>query len=101
MVTGKMAKMRYNKILEVSEDSERVYFSFYIDNDNQRIIGIPKQSCYNKAIYAGKEFSSLLIVDSHKANLLLTELMKRTMLNHPATQLCNRETLQLLGAANC
>lgn len=92
-----MAKMRYNKLLEVSEDSERVYFAFYVDNNNQRIIGIPKENCDNKAIYAGTNFSSLSIVDSHKANLLLTELMKRTMLTHPATQLCNRETLQLIG----
>jgi hypothetical protein len=92
-----MAKMRYNKILEVSEDSERVYFAFYVDNNNQRIIGIPKASCNNKAIYAGTHFSSLSIVDSHKANLMLTELMKRTMLTHPSTQLCNRETLLLIG----
>jgi DNA relaxase NicK len=96
MVTGKMAKMRYNKILEVSEDNERVYFSFYIDNSNQRIIGIPKENCLNKAMYAGTDFSSLTIVDSHKANLLLTELMKRTMLTHPATQLCNQEALKLI-----
>lgn len=92
-----MAKMKYNKILEVSEDNERVYFSFYVDNSNQRIIGIPKKNCTNKAIYAGTNFSSLSIVDSDKANLLLTELMKRTMLTHPSTQLCNMETLQLIG----
>ncbi len=88
--------MRYNKILEVSEDSDRVYFSFYIDNYNQRIIGIPKEDCINKAIYAGTNFDSLSIVDSHKANLALTELMKRTMLTHPARHLCNQETLNLL-----
>lgn len=89
--------MRYNKILEVSEDNERVYFSFYLDNSSKRIIGIPKKNCINKAIYAGTNFSSLSIVDSHKANLLLTELMKRTMLTHPATNLCNSETLKLIG----
>ena len=89
--------MRYNKILEVSEDIERVYFSFYIDKSNQRIIGMPKENCLNKAIYAGIDFSSLSIVDNHRANLLLTELMKRTMLTHPATQLCNREALRLIG----
>jgi hypothetical protein len=89
--------MRYNKILEVSEDKERVYFSFYIDNNNQRIIGIPKKNCTNKAIYAGTNFSSLSIVDNCKANLLLTELMKRTMLTHPARHLCNNETLKLIG----
>ena len=89
--------MKYKKILEVSEDNERVYFSFYVDNINQRIIGIPKNNSNNKAIYAGMDFSSLSIVDSQKAKLLLTELMKRTMLTHPAAQLCSRETLQLIG----
>ena len=89
--------MRYNKILEVSEDKDRVYFAFYVDNNNQRIIGIPKECCQNKAIYAGTNFSSLSIVDSHKANLLLTELMKRTMMTHPASQLCSKDTLRFIS----
>lgn len=100
MTVGKKVidkKMRYNKILEVREDKDRVYFAFFVDNNNQRIIGIPKENCINKAIYAGTDFSSLKIVDTHKAHLLLTELMKRTMLTHPATQLCNREALKLIG----
>jgi hypothetical protein len=88
--------MRYNKILEVSEDNERVYFSFYLDNINKRIIGIPKFNCINKEIYSGTAFTSLSIVDSNKAKLLLTELMKRTMRAHPATQLCDKETLLLI-----
>ena len=89
--------MRYNKILEVSEDNDRFYFSFYIDDQNQRIFGIPKENCNNKAIYAGTNFNSLSIVDSNRVNQLLTELMKRTMLTHPASQLCNKETLRLIG----
>lgn len=88
-----MAKMRYNKILEVSEDPDRVYFSIYINNNNQRIIGVPKASCDNKAIYAGTNFNSLVIVDSNNAKLLLTELMKRAIQTHPAINLCDRKTL--------
>ena len=89
--------MRQRKILDVSEDNERVYFSFYLDNSNIRIFGLPKQNCHNKAIYAGTDYSSLHIVDSQKAKLLLTELMRKTMLSHPAAKLCNGETLKLIG----
>ena len=72
--------MRQRKILDVSEDNERVYFSFYLDNSNIRIFGLPKQNCHNKAIYAGTDYSSLHIIDSQKAKLLLTELMRKTMI---------------------
>lgn len=90
-----MKNMQYNKILDVNEDDERVYFSFYLDNSNKRIIGVPKIHCENKAIYAGTDFSSLFIVDSHKAKFLLGELMKRAMLMHPASRVCNKEALRL------
>ena len=88
--------MKYNKILDVSEDNERVYFSFYIDNYNQRIFGIPKHDCSNKAIYVGTSFDCLSITDSDKAKQLLTELMKRAILTHPNASLCNKETLRLI-----
>lgn len=89
--------MKYSKILEVSEDNERVYFSFFTDNNNPKIIGIPKENCSNKAIYAGTSFNSLSIVDTDKIKYLLTELMTRTMMTHPATQLCSKEALKMIG----
>ncbi len=91
------SKMKYTKILEISEDNERVYFSFYVDNLNQKIIGVPKKNCSNRTLYAGTNFNSLSMVDSAKASLLLTELMKRTLQAHPAIQLCNMDSIKLLS----
>ena len=89
--------MKYNKIVEVSEDTERVYFAFFINNYEKKIIGVPKKNCNNKYIYAGTEFSSLSIVDNSRAKSLLSELMKRTLLYHPAAQNCNHESIVLLS----
>ena len=89
--------MKYTKILEVKEDDERVYFSFYTDNNSQNIIGIPKSNSQNKSIYAGTSYQSLNIVDTDKAKFVLNEMMKRALAVHPAAQLCNGETLKLIG----
>lgn len=89
--------MKYTKILEVKEDDERVYFSFFTDNNSQNIIGIPKACTANQSIYAGTSYQSLNIVDKDKAKNLLNEMMKRALAVHPSAQLCNKETLQLIG----
>ena len=92
--------MKYDKILEVSQDSERVYFSFFFDN-NQRIIGIPKKDSLNTGIYIGKAFDSLNLVDVEQAKALLTELVKKTMLTHPYRSLCDINKFELiLGTRN-
>lgn len=89
--------MRYNKILEVKEDADRVYFAFFVDNKTPNIVGVPKANSSNMAIYAGTSFEALSIVDTEKAKYVLTELMKRALAVHPAAQLCNKETLRLIG----
>ena len=88
--------MRYKKILEVREDHDRVYFSFFTNNVDAKIIGVPKDNCTNKSIYAGTSFHSLHLVEANRARLLLTELMKRTMMTHPAARLCDHEALKLI-----
>ena len=90
-----MTKLYYNKILEVSEDSERVYFTFY-NNSDRRIIGIPKKDCANQAVYAGYNFDSLTIADYDRAKQFLSQSMKHTMLAHPAVLFCNKDVLMLL-----
>lgn len=89
--------MKYNKILQVKEDDERVYFSFFTDNNNQNIIGLPKTNSINQEIYAGTNYQSLRIVDKDKAKFVLSEMMKRALSIHPAIQLCNKETIKLIG----
>lgn len=89
--------MKYTKILEVKEDDERVYFAFFTDNNSQNIIGIPKESSQNQSIYAGTSYQSLNTVDIDKAKYVLNEKMKRALAVHPAIQLCNKETLKLIG----
>jgi hypothetical protein len=89
--------MKYSKILEVKEDDERVYFSFFTDNKTQNIIGIPKADSKNQEIYAGTNYHTLLKVEKEKAKFVLTEMMKRVLVVHPAIQLCNKETLKLIG----
>lgn len=87
----------YNKkIFEVSEDYERVYFNFFIEKEN-KIIAVPKQDCKNKAIYAGKQFDNLVLVDSQNAHILLTDLMRRSILTHPILKFCNPESIKLIG----
>lgn len=88
--------MRYKKILDVSDDANRVYFTFFVDNNNSKIIAMPKINCDEKNILVGTSFNSLKIADTEKTSLLLTELMKNALLTHPSTQLCNQETLKLL-----
>ncbi len=89
--------MKYTKIVEVKEDNERVYFSFFTDNKSQNIIGIPKANSDNQAIYAGTNYNALRRVDKEKAKYVLTEMMKKALTVHPAFQLCNKETLKLIG----
>ncbi len=89
--------MKYSKILEVKEDDERVYFSFFTDNNSSNIIGIPKTDSKNQEIYAGTNYQSLSIVDKDKAKYVLSEMMKRALSIHPALQLCNKETIKLIG----
>lgn len=87
----------YNKkIFEVSEDNERIYFNFFIEKEN-KIIAVPKQSTDNKAIYAGKQFNNLVLVDSQNAHQILTDLMRRSILTHPMVKLCNQDSIKLIG----
>lgn len=88
--------MKYSKILEVKEDDERIYFSFFVENNSQNIIGIPKANSANQSIYAGINYQTLNIVDNEKAKYVLNEMMKRALSVHPAIQLCNKETLKLI-----
>ena len=87
----------YNKkIFEVSEDYERVYFNFFTEKEN-KIIAVPKQECENKAIYAGKKFDNLVLVDSQNAQHILTDLMRKSILTHPILKFCNTESIKLIG----
>lgn len=88
--------MYYKKLLEIKEDKNRIYFYFFGENNMQNIIGIPKSDSNNQQIYAGTNDKLLYIVDTEKAKYVLTEMMKRTLSNHPALSLCNKEALKLL-----
>lgn len=87
--------MYYRKILEVKEDLERVYFSFFTDVNEMKIIGVPKKTSSNQGVYAGTSYSSLNLVDSKRAGLLLDAMMKRTIQLHPAFGLCSKDVLML------
>lgn len=89
--------MKYKKVLEVKEDNERIYFAFFLDNNSQNIIGIPKLNSVNNTIYAGINYHELIAVDSQKAKFLLNEMMKKALSSHPAVQLCNQEAIKLIG----
>ena len=88
--------MKYKKNLEVSEDEDRIYFTFYDDRDQGNIIALPKKQCSNKHIYAGTDFSNLNLVEESRAKFALNELMKHALRNHPATRACYAPALNLL-----
>jgi len=89
--------MYYKKMLEVSEDYERVYFTFYSKHNVRIIIALPKNSCSNNAIYAGNDFSSLVLVSGNRAKSIITNLMRESLLNHPSTQLCNSVAIKMIS----
>jgi len=88
--------MKYRKILEVKEDSNRVYFEFLMDG-SPKIIGLPKSNCPDKSIYSGTNYQCLDIVDGHIAKIMLDSLMKRAMENHPSFSLCDVSATKLLN----
>lgn len=88
--------MRYSKVFEVREDTDRVYFSFFANDTSQRIIAIPKKDAINQAVYAGTSYGALHLVEKEQAKTLLTHLMRRTVALHPAANLCSQESLRLL-----
>ncbi len=72
--------MNYNKIFEVSQDLDRVYFRFYAE---KRIIALPKPCCKNKAVYVGEDFSKLMILDTKNAGILFSDWMRKSISHHP------------------
>lgn len=89
--------MRSNKILDVSEDDDRVYFSFYKDNYNAKIIGLPKKECMNKAIYAGTSFDELRLVENENVGEIFNALMLSALSMHPAMEMCDVSATKLIG----
>lgn len=89
--------MRANKILDVSEDEDRVYFSFYKDNYNAKIIGLPKKECQNKAIYAGTSFDELRLVENENVGEIFNALMLNALSMHPSMEMCDISTTKLIG----
>lgn len=87
--------MRYKKLMEVKEDDNRVFFSFFTETGNI-IIGIPKIHCLNKNIYIGTSLDSLMIAEVNSAKEILNFLMKKAMLSHPKILDCQQEIIKLL-----
>jgi hypothetical protein len=92
--------MRSNKVLDISEDNERIYFTFYHDNHSSRIIGLPKSNTVNKAIYAGTSFDSLHIVRNENVGQIFNALMMNVLRMHPAIKRCDPETVRLIDNIN-
>lgn len=88
--------MYYKEILEVRDDNDKVYFCFYPNSNDQKIIGLPKKSSTNLSICAGKSFHSLAEVSREDASLMLNSLMKAALYSHPFSNLCNPSSLKLL-----
>lgn len=87
--------MDYRKLLEVSEDYERVYFCFFISSGT-KIIGIPKRNCDNHSIYIGKTFNELILTETDVAKDMLTDLMRGALASHPKSILCKTDSLKAL-----
>jgi hypothetical protein len=88
--------MYYKEILEVRDDNEKVYFCFYPNSNNQKIIGIPKKNSSNLLICAGKSFDRLSEVTQEEARIMLNSLMRVALHSHPFSDLCNPSSLKLL-----
>lgn len=89
--------MRSKKILDVSEDEDRVYFTFHQDSVRPKIIGFPKKECANKAVYAGSSFSDLRIVESENVGSIFNALMVTALRMHPALEMCDTSATRLIG----
>ena len=89
--------MSYTKVFDVCEDDERVYFSFYTNHANKKIIGLPKQHSNNQNIYAGFTFQKLDAVSKKEARIMLSSLMREKLKRHPMLSLCNEEAIQIIG----
>lgn len=88
--------MSYSRVLEVREDNERVYFSFYVQNQ-QKIIALPKYQSTNKTIYAGFSFQELNAVSPEEARLMMSHLMREKLKKHPHLAMCDTETVKFLN----
>jgi hypothetical protein len=89
--------MKSSKKLEVSEDDERVYFNFFRKNYNSIIIALPKKHSHNKAIYSGKSFSQLHIVEDDNIGEIFNNLMVEALgyVSPEALSLCDTRVLGL------
>jgi hypothetical protein len=88
--------MYYKEILEVRDDSEKVYFCFYPNSNDQKIIGLPKKHASSLSISAGNSFDSLSEVSREEAGGMLNSLMRVALHSHPFSELCNPDSLKLL-----
>ena len=61
----------------INEDTNRVYFIFFISLHLQLIFGVPKENSKNKNIYVGKNFNSLKIINNQKAAKTIVTLIKK------------------------
>lgn len=88
--------MYYKEILEIREDNDKVYFCFYPNSNEQKIIGFPKKNSNDLSFSAGKEFDRLQVVQIDDAKLMMSSLMKLAVHTHPIMELCHPNSLKLL-----
>lgn len=88
--------MNYKEILEIREDKNKVYFCFYPNGNEQKIIGFPKKNSNKLSFSAGKNFDNLQVVEIEEAKLMMSSLMKIAVQSHPVMELCHPSSMLLL-----
>jgi hypothetical protein len=64
--------------LRICEDSNRVYFVFFMNIKKQLVFGVPKETSKNKDVYSGLNINSLRAIDKNKAAKKMVELIHVT-----------------------
>lgn len=88
--------MSYRKLIDVHFDSDRVYFTFYLNGRKGGIIGLPQSASENQSIYFGKDFNFLSKIEPTELLTHLPEIIQSSLKRHPALANCDIQTVKKL-----